>query len=168
MLSLGFLSSHNVLTIFFLENSSIPGSPGEIRTLVEGSRGPYAWPLHHRATVYSIRTRFLCNNSSVVLFIACCFFLKSISNAAAVLINWIPVAATALCVHHWILVLGIAHWTEHFCRVLVWVMADKVATEPFFLLNSCQLLTPPTAFFVFKIRCAPETASYSFNDGCRS
>jgi hypothetical protein len=27
-------------------------SPGEIRTLVEGSRGPYAWPLHHRALVY--------------------------------------------------------------------------------------------------------------------
>ena len=26
-------------------------SPGEIRTLVKGSRGPYAWPLHHRAVI---------------------------------------------------------------------------------------------------------------------
>lgn len=25
------------------------GSPEETRTLVKGSRGPYAWPLHHRA-----------------------------------------------------------------------------------------------------------------------
>jgi hypothetical protein len=33
-------------------NSRLGGnSPGEIRTLVEGSRGPYAWPLHHRASL---------------------------------------------------------------------------------------------------------------------
>ena len=27
------------------------GSPGEIRTLVSGSRARHAWPLHHRAFV---------------------------------------------------------------------------------------------------------------------
>jgi hypothetical protein len=27
-------------------------SPGEIRTLVNGSKGHYAWPLHHRALKY--------------------------------------------------------------------------------------------------------------------
>ena len=26
------------------------GSPGEIRTLVSGSRAHHAWPLHHRAS----------------------------------------------------------------------------------------------------------------------
>ena len=30
-------------------------SPEEIRTLVKGSRGPYAWPLHHRAPDWSKR-----------------------------------------------------------------------------------------------------------------
>jgi hypothetical protein len=32
-----------------INSCSARNSPGEIRTLVEGSRGPYAWPLHHRA-----------------------------------------------------------------------------------------------------------------------
>jgi hypothetical protein len=40
-------------------------SPGEIRTLVEGSRGPYAWPLHHRALGLSSKLRVLCNNFTV-------------------------------------------------------------------------------------------------------
>jgi hypothetical protein len=30
------------------------GSPGEIRTLVNGSKGHYAWPLHHRAFTLSL------------------------------------------------------------------------------------------------------------------
>ena len=31
-------------------NQAINGSPGEIRTLVGGSKARYAWPLHHRAS----------------------------------------------------------------------------------------------------------------------
>ena len=30
-------------------NNVLIGSPGEIRTLVSGSRARHAWPLHHRA-----------------------------------------------------------------------------------------------------------------------
>jgi hypothetical protein len=35
------------------------GSPGEIRTLVSGSRARHAWPLHHRALTRN--TWILCN-----------------------------------------------------------------------------------------------------------
>jgi hypothetical protein len=35
------------------------GSPGEIRTLVSGSRARHAWPLHHRASTRN--TWILCN-----------------------------------------------------------------------------------------------------------
>jgi hypothetical protein len=33
-----------------IKSSSGLSSPGEIRTLVNGSKGHYAWPLHHRAS----------------------------------------------------------------------------------------------------------------------
>ena len=36
------------------ESAFMLGSPGEIRTLVSGSRARHAWPLHHRA--YGIAT----------------------------------------------------------------------------------------------------------------
>ena len=43
------------------------GSPGEIRTLVKDSRGPYAWPLHHRASVY-LKDAYIIINFNVALF----------------------------------------------------------------------------------------------------
>ena len=36
------------------------GSPGEIRTLVGGSKARYAWPLHHRAALF-LRLSYLVN-----------------------------------------------------------------------------------------------------------
>ncbi len=46
-------------------NSRLGGnSPEETRTLVKGSRGPYAWPLHHRAPI-NHRNQVRSNNFSV-------------------------------------------------------------------------------------------------------
>ena len=36
-----------------MNTSSGQSSPGEIRTLVNGSKGHYAWPLHHRASAHA-------------------------------------------------------------------------------------------------------------------
>jgi len=52
-------------------------SPGEIRTLVNGSKGHYAWPLHHRASAQGTGLFVLCREVlRTVLFLisilACC------------------------------------------------------------------------------------------------
>ena len=41
------------------DGNNVFGSPGEIRTLVSGSRARHAWPLHHRASTRN--TWILCN-----------------------------------------------------------------------------------------------------------
>jgi hypothetical protein len=42
-------ATFQVSHIFFTSMRLGQGSPGEIRTLVGGSKARYAWPLHHRA-----------------------------------------------------------------------------------------------------------------------
>ena len=61
------------------------GSPGEIRTLVKDSRGPYAWPLHHRAVDFNKTLRWLL---TLTLLCFVCFFLR-FSNAVTFLANLI-------------------------------------------------------------------------------
>ena len=65
LLTFGFSLDRLYVSFTTLNLHQNVSSPGEIRTLVEGSRGPYAWPLHHRAPACAIKTRILYNNFSV-------------------------------------------------------------------------------------------------------
>ena len=49
------------------ESTQACGSPWEIRTLVRGSRGPYAWPLHQRAASVNNESKFNVINFNVAL-----------------------------------------------------------------------------------------------------
>ncbi len=44
------------------------GSPGEIRTLVSGSRARHAWPLHHRASTKTTKKRNNCSINVLPIF----------------------------------------------------------------------------------------------------
>ena len=46
------------------------GSPGEIRTLVGGSKAHYAWPLHHRAARFQITLALFIVRGFKVAFLA--------------------------------------------------------------------------------------------------
>ena len=103
------------------------GSPGETRTLVGGSRGPYAWPLHHRASQSKRLPRFFTYNFNVGSFIP--LLSQSLLNAVAFLADHVPIAATPQRIHNRVLALPVSCGAEDFVWVLVGVVTVTVPTE---------------------------------------
>ena len=103
-------------------------SPEEIRTLVKGSRGPYAWPLHHRASRVSNKTTEVpCNNLNAGL--RTLSFCLSFLHAIAFLTYLIVVFATPQRVNDWIFALSIARRAKNSDGVVIGVVAIAVSAE---------------------------------------
>jgi hypothetical protein len=65
-----YLRFETKISIHFLldDPRKTVGSPGEIRTLVSGSRARHAWPLHHRAFFGSVKKAFQLPNKCLIMF----------------------------------------------------------------------------------------------------